>query len=510
MQERTQIEIVAVEDLQPDPINPRERITERAAALDMSLSKFGHVLPIVADVEGTIVSGHQRHTSLLNLGATICPVIRVPLPMDEIHRGARLMLFNLASADIGDRVHHDPSADEEKFAEVMGRLAMRGEIDLDDPSNWPCMNTENRSLKDLLEANPQIKLGADSKADGTITLARYPYKVKLPILVNKDGKVVFGNQRFAAAVMTNAESWPVVTVKDDPLLADTLNVIAMGYAAAPMKDVMRASVWLGPSWRRKILGRGFIFYTDPVSKTFEFDFAKRKDEWIARHGTYIADIGAGGFGEASILNGAGIRSVAFEPFALPMGGDRPDLEFTRKMARVFLEEIALGKPFDSVFASAVLNQVPFEEDRFRVISLLHALCGPKTKAFFSCLGTQGAGCKAFMSGMPTPTKGLSDVRVGGFEPYTQITSLGQGRVMVQKWHSKEELLHLAHQLFNEVHIGESATSYFVSASKPKPMKAGNVRKAVEHEFDLPWPDGQRFGLVDEAKAAFSKRLGMKL
>ncbi len=53
-------EVVPVENLRPDPLNPRERINERAAALDLSLTRFGHVLPIVADLDGTVASGHQR------------------------------------------------------------------------------------------------------------------------------------------------------------------------------------------------------------------------------------------------------------------------------------------------------------------------------------------------------------------------------------------------------------------------------------------------------------------
>jgi len=37
-----------------------------------------------------------------------------------------------------------------------------------------------------------------------------------------------------------------------------------------------------------------------------------------------------------------------------------------------------------------------------------------------------------------------------------------------------------------------------------------LRAALEFEFDLPYPDGSRLGLVAEAKAAFCKRLGVAL
>lgn len=505
-----ELEVVSLDDIHPDPINPRERIADTAAALNLSLLKLGHVLPLVIDTDGAIVSGHQRHTSLRDLGASVAPAFRVGRPPDDLFRGARLMLFNLASADIADRVNHDPSSDRARLDDVMSRLAERPDVDLDDPDAWPCMNIAERDPRDFLDANPDIVLGKDSKADGTLVLARSPYKVKLPILVDPSGKVVVGRQRFAAAVTSDEATWPTITVEDDALIGDTLNAIAMGYAAAPMVDVMRASVWLQAAWRRKRLGLGFTHYVAPSEPSHAFELDERRDEWVDKHGSYVADIGAGHMSESALLNEAGIRSVAFEPYAVPPGEARPDRDHTRKMARVFLDEIAKGKPFTSVFASAVLNQVPFEEDRYRVLSLVHALCGPRTHAYISCLGTHASAWQTFASGRNSPRPLATDLRVGGFEPRTQVTSLGQGRVMIQKWHTEDELTHLVSQFWKMWRVGRSADSLFVEAWDPVPMKRGNVRRAIEFEFDLPWGDGERLGLVDEALAAFSKRLRIEL
>lgn len=503
-------EVVRVDDLHPDPVNPRERIESRAVALRLSLLKFGHLMPIVADTEGTICSGHQRLQSLIELGADVAPVLRVPVPRDLIHRGARLMLFNLASADIGDRVRHDPSADQAAFDSVVERLEGRPTIDLNDPEQWPCMRATEQPVARLAAANDDLALGADSKVDGTITLARSPYNVRLPILATAEGALVAGRQRLAAAVMSGAEDWPVVVTEADPLIADAMNVIAMGYAATPLEDVARASVWLNPMWRRKVLGRGMIFYVDPKVHTAEFDLAARADEWKAKHGTYVADLGAGHMGESALLNSVGVRSVAFEPFLVPPGEGMPNQEQTRKMMRLFLAEIARGRPFDSVFLSAVLNQVPFEMDRFRVVTLAHALCSPSTTAYVSTLGTHASAWRTFESGRMSSRTLQTDLRVGGFEPHTQVTSLGQGRVMIQKWHSEEELRHLLGQLWSTLVVHKPSDSFFVEASNPRPIRASLVRRMIEHEFDLPWPDGSRMGMVDEAKAAFSQRLGMRL
>jgi len=47
-------------------------------------------------------------------------------------------------------------------------------------------------------------------------------------------------------------------------------------------------------------------------------------------------------------------------------------------------------------------------------------------------------------------------------------------------------------------------------SGPLPVDMARLREAIDFEFDLPYPDGSRMGLAAEARAAFSKRLGVKL
>ena len=37
-----------------------------------------------------------------------------------------------------------------------------------------------------------------------------------------------------------------------------------------------------------------------------------------------------------------------------------------------------------------------------------------------------------------------------------------------------------------------------------------LKKAIEFEFNLPYPDGSHAGLVKEAKDAFGKRLGVTI
>ena len=60
---------------------------------------------------------------------------------------------------------------------------------------------------------------------------------------------------------------------------------------------------------------------------------------------------------------------------------------------------------------------------------------------------------------------------------------------------------------DELDKGNVTTAICASA---RAVDVARLRAAIEFEFNLPYPDGTRMGLVAEAKAAYSKRLGVEL
>ena len=71
------IEICDINDVRPSTYNPREADTGRLNLIEWSLRKFGFLLPIYADNEGEILSGHQRHLVAQRMGAKRIPVERI-------------------------------------------------------------------------------------------------------------------------------------------------------------------------------------------------------------------------------------------------------------------------------------------------------------------------------------------------------------------------------------------------------------------------------------------------
>ncbi|HSW42624.1 MAG TPA: ParB N-terminal domain-containing protein [Patescibacteria group bacterium] len=78
------VEEVAIDDLRPDPANPRRISDEELDALERSLRQFGFVQPVLARRENqTVIGGHQRLVAARRLGLTSVPVIYLDLTPEQ-------------------------------------------------------------------------------------------------------------------------------------------------------------------------------------------------------------------------------------------------------------------------------------------------------------------------------------------------------------------------------------------------------------------------------------------
>jgi len=85
------VEQVPIDQLRPDPANPRRISDEELDALERSLRQFGFVSPVLARKEdGIVIGGHQRLVAARRLGLATIPVTYLDLSMEQ----ARLL--NLA------------------------------------------------------------------------------------------------------------------------------------------------------------------------------------------------------------------------------------------------------------------------------------------------------------------------------------------------------------------------------------------------------------------------------
>jgi hypothetical protein len=89
---------VNIDDIRPSTYNPRQADPARLDLVELSLRKLGFVLPLFADADGELLSGHQRHHVATRMGATRVPVAFTKA-MDLNKRKAVNILFNRATND---------------------------------------------------------------------------------------------------------------------------------------------------------------------------------------------------------------------------------------------------------------------------------------------------------------------------------------------------------------------------------------------------------------------------
>jgi ParB-like chromosome segregation protein Spo0J len=86
-----QVVQVPIDELRPDPANPRRISAEELDALTKSMRQFGPVVPIVARLEDRVViGGHQRLVAARRLGLKTIPTIFLDVDLEQAH------LLNLA------------------------------------------------------------------------------------------------------------------------------------------------------------------------------------------------------------------------------------------------------------------------------------------------------------------------------------------------------------------------------------------------------------------------------
>src|SRR6266550_3279138 len=114
-----QIVQVPIDDLHPDPANPRKISDDQLDALTRSMREFGFLQPVIARHDDHIVvGGHQRLVAARRLGLKTVPTIFVDLSAEQSH------LLNLAL----NRISGD--WDEQLLARLLADLQLAPNVDL--------------------------------------------------------------------------------------------------------------------------------------------------------------------------------------------------------------------------------------------------------------------------------------------------------------------------------------------------------------------------------------------
>ena len=502
------INLEPIDAIRPSSYNPRSAVPERLDLIELSLRKLGFIAPIYADPDGEILSGHQRHLVASRMGATHVPVFRTG-KLDLQQRKALNIVFNRATNDFD--FHHTPgrvaneleALDIQKLASRIPDKKVGSEVFL------RCLRPAEVPVKDLCRVNA----GRWIQYARNLARTLHRHGILMPLVCHEDLRVINGLGRLEMLAEKNFDLAPVVFVTEEEaeFARAMMNLLSMEFDIhTRYADMLRFNSFRRARRVRRELGNGFIFATHGAKPCRDFDINRSGDRarWIREHGSTILDFGAGHLTETFLLRQAGIDCTAFEPYRLGPGGINK--EESVELTCGFLDEVAAGKEWTSIFIASVLNSVPFREDREHIACLCAALSKPFTKVYAcaSSVGESGwrqVNGKAFLN---ESNAGNIAFRLD-YEPGVRIGDF-QDKPKVQKYHTVAEFKDLFGRFFRTVKVAEFSNNINAACAAPLPVDQDRLSAAIEFEFNLPYPDGTRMGLVEKAMESFSKRLQITL
>ena len=504
------IELVDVANVRADESNPRTPDEFRLNLVRLSLSKLGWVLPMVTDGSGMILSGHQRFGRALELGFKKVPIIRL-----DVTNVAAIQRLNLTcNRATNDMVRHESSFTiKESLIASLPRIeefaAGVPDVDVTSEAAFPCVfSSKSWSVADLVAKNGG--LFHNHLLDSARSLKKN--KLEFPIVTTSSGAVVNGIGRLELAAVNERDVVDCVVIPDamHDFARDLLNLVTMDFNVQDAyKDVLRYNSFrrnlgtkpcLGVAFTVKMTKAGLKSGDSAIDETTDPESAMAS-AWRKMHGMRVIDFGAGKRQDVGILKRIGVDAVPFEPYPLKEASDLIDVDLSRELAREFLRELEKGG-FDHVFTNSILNSVPYVEDRRHVVRILSALCAKGASLIATAVSVNSARFRRADGTSGTVQNGTT-FRID-YEP-NMTMNLGT-LPKVQKFHEPAEFYDLFRECFRYVNVYSQGELVVADCKRPEPVDFDLLRKALEFEFDLPYPDGSRMGLAEEAVKSFGKFL----
>lgn len=509
---KTPTKLVPLTDLRPAAYNPRQADEDRLRLVELSLRKFGFLLPVYSSAAGEIISGHQRHLCAERAGFEGVPVRLVK--QDQTQRLMSLnLIFNRATNDMNRMDRTSELKAQLLSAQIVEQLEALPDVAVS--KRYPCLHSEWIETARLRDAN----MGRwESYPHVMARSVRANFGIQMPCVVERGTlRVVNGIGRLQESCEQSDPKIEVVWVDKGmgELAGKVLNLLSMDFTLhIKYADILRHN-----SFRRVNTGHhpfaiGYLFGIEPQNNR-SWDYKKPENiaKWKAFYGMSVADFGSGRGDSTATMRGMGVRVSEFEPYRIPNGSNQIDREVSTRIAKAFLVDVADGVQWSSIFLSDIFNSVPFLSDRLHIVQIVAAMSSPKTRVYAQSFNIER------MRELEGDQLGDHAMNLSKFpldyEPGITIGELS-GKPKVQKYHTQREFWELLKTGFNTVDVttysGSRGTKAKVSAVAASPLKIDpkKLAAALRFEFELPYPDGERMGLGDLAVSSFNARLGLRM
>ena len=492
------IELVAIESLEAASYNPREAEDWKLELLRLSLLKFGFLSPIYATPQGEILSGHQRHFLAQEIGLKKVPVCFLSKVTEENKKNVNIC-FNRATNDFLQHENTKSVSEKLKPEEIKGELSCLPDLELEQISK--------RAIKYELMDTGELErnnAGNLSHHRNTANVSLFLFKIGafLPIIIDEDEKIINGKERFKGVIRKQFSKYPIIRVKTEHAgaLHSLFNHLTMSFTLhRQYRDMLRHN-----SFRRRLnenrykVSLALVFGIGRTMRSKDLDLANQsiREKFERVYGDTILDFGAGQLRDCRYLKEHGFRCIPFEPYYAV--GNNIDKPSSIKIVQDFLSALHSGTNFSAITLGAVFNSIPFMEDCKHVLTILAALSLRNQAPVYTVTRSVADGLYRKRNGYRKDSSFFLDyedenfVSVGGYA----------SKPKTQRYFTSKSFYEFFKPYFSTVcsYLHNGVVRAMAKGAKQVSME--QLNEALEFEFDLPYPDGSRMGLVKEAKQAF--------
>lgn len=465
------MEKIDLRTIKPAAYNPRVLMDNAAETLKQSIRELGCIKPIIVNAENrTIIAGHQRTKTMLELGISEC------------------YGFVLSGLNV---------ADEMRFNQLHNRC----EYEVND--NAPIIRVSvplkcglNRvSAKDV-QVISRGKLGVLNNILCRL-LMQYG-EFGMPVCDKKGNIKISGAYAFASKLLSQDM---YVYCLDDDKMELALKYFSRNYGEFNY-DMLEKKTYIQGFAQMKRLrngkkGEGASMHSSLYEEEV-IPYLKSKSDGKSLR---ILDFGAGQKDYVKKLQKEGYNIFGCEPYHRVKGTNKIAISDNKRDFLHICRDLTTVGKYDVVICDSVLNSVDSIQAENAVVLTCLALCK--------------IGGKIFISGRPLESQAQRENNVNGIKAMVAYANFfdennfsaiyRNGEWFYQKFHSekqRKELLEKLGGVGSICYAKKTKYSFHIIADNVKEPDVQDAISALQFEFNLPLPNGKRYGLHEQIKKAY--------
>lgn len=446
------VEYVNIEDIKPAPYNPRKISAEQIETLEHSINEVGFVIPILINRKnGVIIAGHQRTKT-----AKLCGLKKVPaFYVNDIVLGDEIK-FN--------QMHNAIDLSIDALPKLLKHYQIEKFIQID--------NKDFESKKVMATSAKEIcKL-----------IIKYGNVLSCVICRNT---VVYGCEYVKACQLLGLKVNSYIC--DDSKYDKLTYFLNQQYGKFSYEGIKRDTYVQGLAQMFRLPEKGKA----KKSRLYEYMVLPYLNGKQSE--TTILDFGCGK-GEYINLLKRKYNAVGVEFYNNNHTGI--NISKGQRMIDSLIEYFETRKDFDVVVCDSVLNSVDSIEAEISVMSFLNLMA---TDRLFISGRSKNNVEKAMKrtKDFNTEKNWMYYIDADGF-----TANYREGHWFFQHFHTKENVYELMQKYgFNVIKFKDSGSSFQCECKKVKSLSKEQYTKAIDFEFNLPLPNGARYGRNEEVKRA---------